>query len=345
MMMMAAAAAPSDPKRQKVEDAESSSSESASEDAESSPSESDEEPGPHGWAVAIHGTCVVSGTDSGDIRVWEDITRADPSIQWKAHEGQVYEVGIMDDYNIVSWGGEGGVQSTVKVWNKKGDLLYILKEGYLGGISVDGTRVAISHPIKEDTYPLQVSVWKSIADSAQEWEHLRTVEGLELMALGGNRIATAESRGQYVSNTLKVWDITAGELLETLLSPEGEGSQDILYPDFECLAMDEKTLVLGSDDGTAKVWRMGRRGSDIWPVGELQHSGLTSVAVDGRTVVTASMDGTVKVWRIRWGGLHLLQVLDGHIDGVECVAVDGTRVVSAGKDGRIRISNYEILNP
>ncbi|GAX80236.1 hypothetical protein CEUSTIGMA_g7674.t1 [Chlamydomonas eustigma] len=116
-------------------------------------------------------------------------------------------------------------------------------------------------------------------------------------------------------------------------------------------------VLSGSDDGTAKLWKLSARGTlSKRPVMELKgHSGgVTDVAFspDGTFAFTASKDGTLRYWDVeaapitslsnRAGAVggaasasaNCLAVLKGHTDWVMSLAVapNGRTVVSGGRD-------------
>ena len=91
------------------------------------------------------------------------------------------------------------------------------------------------------------------------------------------------------------------------------------------------TLITGSDDGTARVWRV----SDGHLLAVLRHGSAVEVArltPDGRHAITAGRDGQLRVWSVaterpQWSYSH-----KGPINDAE-ISPDGRLVVTAGSDG------------
>ena len=100
---------------------------------------------------------------------------------------------------------------------------------------------------------------------------------------------------------------------------------------------DGATLLTGSDDGTARLWRA----SDGAALAVLEgHSGWVRSAAfspDGATVLTASGDGTARLWRASDGAA--LAVLEGHSDGVTSAVFspDGATLLTRSDDRTARL--------
>ncbi|HEY9643535.1 MAG TPA: serine/threonine-protein kinase [Coleofasciculaceae cyanobacterium] len=137
--------------------------------------------------------------------------------------------------------------------------------------------------------------------------------------------------------TIKIWDMTAGKLLQTL-----KGHTAPVWS--VALSQDGKTLVSGSQDNTIKIW-------DV-PTGTVRHT-LTehtdvvySVALspDGKTIVSGSQDFTVKIWNAETGELiRTLSQPEGHRDTVRAVAIspDGKQLASASWEKNVKLWNLQ----
>ncbi|KAK9882421.1 hypothetical protein WA026_020942 [Henosepilachna vigintioctopunctata] len=139
----------------------------------------------------------------------------------------------------------------------------------------------------------------------------------------GNRIVSGSD-----DNTLKVWNVSTGKCLRTLVGHTGGvwSSQ-----------MSGTTIISGSTDRTLKVW-------DI-ETGVCKHTlcGHTSTVrcmhLHGHKVVSGSRDATLRVWDIETGAC--LNVLVGHMAAVRCVQYDGKLVVSGAYDYTVKVWNAE----
>jgi eukaryotic-like serine/threonine-protein kinase len=134
-------------------------------------------------------------------------------------------------------------------------------------------------------------------------------------------------------NTIKIWDVTVGKLLQTL-----QGHSAPVWS--VALSRDGKTLISGSQDNTIKIW-------DV-QTGTVRHT-LTehtdivySVALspDGKTIASGSQDFTVKIWNAETGELiRTLSQPEGHRDTVRAVAIspDGKQIASASWEKNVKL--------
>ena len=134
-------------------------------------------------------------------------------------------------------------------------------------------------------------------------------------------------------NTIKIWDMTSGQLLRTL-----QGHKAPVWS--VALSQNGKTLVSGSQDQTIKIWDVES--------GQVRHT-LTehtdtvySVALspDEQTIVSGSQDFTVKIWKAATGELiRTLSQPEGHRDTVRAVAIspDGNQIASASWEKNVKL--------
>lgn len=129
-------------------------------------------------------------------------------------------------------------------------------------------------------------------------------------------------------NTLKVWSLTTGRCVRTLVGHTGGvwSSQ-----------MSGNTIISGSTDRTLKVWDADK--------GICLHTlyGHTSTVrcmhLHGKKVVSGSRDATLRVWDIEAG--ECLHMLVGHVAAVRCVQYDGRLVVSGAYDHMVKVWDPE----
>jgi serine/threonine protein kinase len=134
-------------------------------------------------------------------------------------------------------------------------------------------------------------------------------------------------------NTIKIWDVAAGKLLQTL-----KGHTAPVWS--VALSRDGKTLVSGSQDNTIKIW-------DVQS-GTVRHTltehtdAVYSVALspDDQTIVSGGQDFTVKIWNAGTGELiRTLSQPEGHRDTVRAVAIspDGKQLASASWEKNVKL--------
>uniref|UniRef100_A0A0B6ZF77 F-box domain-containing protein n=1 Tax=Arion vulgaris TaxID=1028688 RepID=A0A0B6ZF77_9EUPU len=139
----------------------------------------------------------------------------------------------------------------------------------------------------------------------------------------GNRVVSGSD-----DNTLKVWSVTSGKCLRTLIGHTGGvwSSQ-----------MSGTVVISGSTDRTLKVWNA--------ETGQCRHtlyghsSTVRCMSLHDNQVVSGSRDATLRVWDIDTGVCK--HILMGHVAAVRCVQFDGKRVVSGAYDYTVRVWDPE----
>ncbi|OZH53560.1 hypothetical protein AFK68_16820 [Hydrocoleum sp. CS-953] len=193
------------------------------------------------------------------------------------YDNSVNSVALSDDGESIATASDDG---TVKLWNKKGELLQTLKAHNSGisdvDFSSDGERMATA---SDDG---MVKLWN------QQGELLQTLEGHKkrvsdiAFSPDGKTIATASD-----DSTVKLWN-QQGELLQTLKGHKSSVS-DV---DF---SSDGKTIATASNDKTVKLWN--RQGKLLQTI-----AGYKTLVSDvefspnGEIIATASRGKTVKLW-------------------------------------------------
>ncbi|XP_005090782.1 F-box/WD repeat-containing protein 7 [Aplysia californica] len=139
----------------------------------------------------------------------------------------------------------------------------------------------------------------------------------------GNRVVSGSD-----DNTLKVWSVTSGKCLRTLIGHTGGvwSSQ-----------MSGTVVISGSTDRTLKVWNA--------ETGQCRHtlyghsSTVRCMSLHENQVVSGSRDATLRVWDVDTGVCK--HILMGHVAAVRCVQFDGKRVVSGAYDYTVRVWDPE----
>ena len=146
------------------------------------------------------------------------------------------------------------------------------------------------------------------------------------LAVSGNSLVVS---GSY-DNSLRVWDLRAGDCLRELKGHNGLVS---------CVATTVDGLaVSGSHDNNLRVWNLRSEASLYELKGHTRTVSSVAVTSDG-IAVSGSYDRTLRVWDL--SSRECLHVLKGHTGSVSCVAVtDDGLAVSGSPDGTLRVWDW-----
>ncbi|MBD3884517.1 serine/threonine protein kinase [Phormidium tenue FACHB-886] len=183
-------------------------------------------------------------------------------------------------------------------------------------------------PFNNQFFPVKVwSLSTAEVPNTLNEGHTAPIRNLSLSQDG--RILASASADQ----TIKIWDVAAGKLLQTL-----QGHTAPVWS--VALSRDGKTLVSGSQDNTLKIWDV-QTGALRHTLTE--HTGVVySVALspDGKTIASGSEDFTVKIWNAETGELiRTLSQPEGHRDVVRAVAIspDGKLLASGSWEKNVKL--------
>ena len=128
----------------------------------------------------------------------------------------------------------------------------------------------------------------------------------------------------------KIWDVSSGNLLKTLVGHSDSVSSSDFSPD-------GTKVSTVSYDNTAKIWDVSSGNLLKTLVGHSGSVRSSYFSPDGTKVVTSSGDKTAKIWDVSSG--NLLFNLVGHSDSVRSsyFSPDGTKVVTKSYDKIVKI--------
>ena len=104
-----------------------------------------------------------------------------------------------------------------------------------------------------------------------------------------------------------------------------------------CLQFDDKVLISGSYDTTAKVWDAST--GQLLRTLEGHTSGIRCLQFDETKLMTGSLDNTIKLWNWKTGAC--LRTFPAHNEGITTLHFSGPWVASGSMDQTIRVWNSE----
>lgn len=131
-------------------------------------------------------------------------------------------------------------------------------------------------------------------------------------------------------STIRLWNLSTGEVLQTL---DGHRA----FVNAIALSPDEKTLYSGSADGTLYQWNLATGEQQAEFVGHISAVNALVKTPDGQRLVSGAADGTLIVWDTQTQSP--LHTLAGHAGAINALVItrDGQRIISGGADLVIQI--------
>ncbi|XP_023002002.1 protein JINGUBANG-like [Cucurbita maxima] len=254
----------------------------------------------HVYSLATAGELLYTGSDSKNIRVWKNLKEF---TGFKSSSGLVKAI-IISGQKIFT----GHQDGKIRVWT-------------------DGHRRAGTLPAMRDVLRSLINPQNYVVlgrNRSRLWfKHVDAVSSLSLGEDGAILYSCSWDR------TMKVWRILDSKCLESIIVHDDAVNAIVAAPD--------GSVITGSADGSAKVWRRNHEVGDDATRHTLeqtllkQDSAVTAVAVNaaGTVVYCGSSDGVVNFWerekRLTYGG-----VLKGHNLAVLCLATAGNCMVLSG---------------
>ena len=313
-----------------------------------------ESPGvPNSVAVTPDGQWIVSGTTGGRLCVWElasgtlvrelrvDGDDAAPGPDdpppGLAVEGPGAAFALLSDGRILF-----AHDSGLAVWDPGADAPPCLvaaardASGCLA-VSRDGRRALLGSrrgvltlvDIETGTVLAQPVSMRLDVDTGESIAQ-RGAHRLSITAVAFSSDGRFALTGSY-DRTLRVWDLDANELVDTLYPPH----DGIVYA--VVAARDRPLAASAGGDRLVRLWDLDTLTCRATLEGHTHRVYDVALSADGTMALSASHDRTIRLWDVATGATRA--TLHGHSDAVFAVAfVPGTRsAVSASKDGTIRV--------
>ena len=158
--------------------------------------------------------------------------------------------------------------------------------------------------------------------------HRGTINDLRLF-VDGLRMVSASA-----DKTIRLWDLTSGELLQTWDNQTSFVNTILLSPD-------ETRLYSGNADGALQAWVVAN-GNQLWQNSTAHQGPINAITrtPDGQQLVSAGADGIIHIWQASTG--RLLRSINAGQGAINSLVVtsDSQYIISGGSDRTIHFWNF-----
>jgi WD40 repeat protein len=278
------------------------------------------------------GRLVAFGSFDGTVKIWDAASGQELRVL-RGHAAIINSVAFSPDGLILA---SGSADRTVKLWDVASgrELRTLVAHGdqvMSVAFSPDGRMLASGSGDRT------VKLWDAATGG-----QLRTLTGsstwINAVAFSpdGRMLAsssgTLAADGVNANNSIKLWDVTSGRELRTLIGHAA-------WVTAVAFSRDGHLLASASGDQTVKLWEAAS-GREVRTFGGFAGR-VSSVAFspDSRALAAGAHDGTVKLFDVAGGSE--LRTLSGHSELISSVAfaADGQRLVTASWNSTVRIWN------
>jgi WD40 repeat protein/serine/threonine protein kinase len=292
---------------------------------------------PLGVAFSRDGKLLATGTQKGDVQIWQARTGT-VLREWHAHNEGAWTVAFSPDGRQLATGGFDGminlwdVETVLQDKDPKPSLrLEPTRRVWSVAFSPDGKYLASGSGYTADQKG-ELKVWDLRSPQpVLTLSHFTDTVTCVAFSPDGRQLATT------CQGSVQLWDAQTGREEQLFLrGPDTRRTSVAFSPDGQFLVSVGAYLSVSPDE-EVQVWDAH--------TGQLIRSlsghvgGLRCVVFspDGRRIASAGLDQTIKIWDARTGDEVL--TLRGHIDNITCLtfSADGHQLASASQDTTVRI--------
>ena len=237
-------------------------------------------------SVAVIGDRFVSGSEDGEIRIW-DSTTYECLEAFSRHAGGVMTLRPCAEKKVVFSGGRYGYG---ELWNvDDGSVVWSRQNRQMGGIMAADINPTSGHIILVTNVGVAVCQDLESGKLLSQFDDRKRGALRDVRYLPGGKMAVA---GDY--DTIRIWDTETGGLSEQLRGHD----EGVLCLD---VSADGKTLASGSRDNTVRLWDIESGECKATLDGhEFSVYGVDFDA-DGSRLLSVSWDHTMRVWDVASG--------------------------------------------
>ncbi|NEQ51869.1 MAG: protein kinase, partial [Leptolyngbya sp. SIO3F4] len=200
----------------------------------------------------------------------------------------------------------------------------------VGLATLGGSAIAVRQYLKPAQVPVQqqsdptkirVQLQRTLPD------HSGTINDLKLFADGLRMVSASADK------TIRLWDLTTGQSLQTLGNQTSFVNTILLSPD-------ETKLYSANADGSLQAWTLAS-GTSLWQKLNAHNGPINTIAQtpDGQKLVSGGAGGTIYIWQTSTGeSLGALVTGQGAVNSV-VVTSDSKYIISGGSDRTIKLWN------
>lgn len=275
------------------------------------------------------GSTLVSGSDDGEVRLWEFPGRPD-QLSLLGHRGNLREVAFSPDgQRLVS----GGADNTARVWDTRTGQELLTFRGHKGFVtavawSPDGKRIVSGSTHGDKS---QIQVWDPNSGrveqviGAAQGGHTNSVWWVNFNPDGTVLLSGSPDR------TVRLWDTATWKQIKVL-----EGFQSAV--DGAAFSPDGKWIATCEQGPSGKVqvwdWRSGQVAQEFQGPKEVHR--CTVFSPDGKRVAAGTSSGKLVIWDLGTGKALQFEQQASIVHSV-AFSPDGARVFSGQANGFINV--------